>query len=840
VGQSPTSPNIDPGGLVTPFPVDGDEDWYEFRPQFTSTYQVRILFDRVLTLANGRAGLPGNGDLDLQIYDANGGLITTGVADGNGNNRTATFGATNTVAQFARIFIRVRGASLTSINVYDFENLVGVVSNVPGVSDVDNVGPQVTSVQITTAPAFDIFNPKPSAAGGPTPQFSSMTINFRDLPPRAPGFLYTALDPVTASNPGQYVVIGDNSGNIPVFSVTVINDPPVLGLASTGRVILGFDDPSTAAIESLPDDRFTLIVRDTVLDPATNKADGETNTVQPLETPLFPSGDDQQGGDFVARFTVDSRPELAVYCFGGLYIDLNGNLVFDTVNKNNDQVNADKVFLFATKADALFAGDFTNGGAANGFDKAGAYGRIGGVFRFFLDTNDDGVPDLTIVPTLQINGLPIAGDFNPARPGDEIGIFDGTTWFLDTNGNNNIDLGDAIFADGLTGRPIVGDFDGNGQFDLATMQPDNNVFLFHLNPLGAPNVFTSIAFGFPGTDERPVAADMDNDGVTDIGLFYIDGNGATPDEDAEWFFLQSGFRPPIAGTVNTLNHPFDPAPFGTDLYAQFGNRLGVPLVGNFDPPVAGTGAKTNSTVQLPEMVASASNPAKKDLVITGTVIGEAINVTRTTDLQSVQVTMNGLDLGRYPLDQINRIVVFGKGGDDVITIDPSITLGAMLNGGKGADELHAGGGNSILLGMGGADKLYGSLGRDLLIGGGGADQLFGGGEQDLLIGAKTLFDKDAAALTRVMAEWTSFRDLSSRIANIQGTGSGDSFAARLNGSTFLRGSGAGATVVNDATVDVLDGQAGPNWFFAKLEPVGDLLNDAILGALASDVKTKIG
>src|SRR5262249_35550618 len=95
VGQSTTSPSIDPGGITTPFSTNGDEDWYEFRPTPTNTFQIKILFDKVATLANGRPGLPGGGDLSLDIYDANGNLITSGVADANGNNRTATFAATN-------------------------------------------------------------------------------------------------------------------------------------------------------------------------------------------------------------------------------------------------------------------------------------------------------------------------------------------------------------------------------------------------------------------------------------------------------------------------------------------------------------------------------------------------------------------------------------------------------------------------------------------------------------------------------------------------------------------------------------------------------------------------
>jgi hypothetical protein len=54
-------------------------------------------------------------------------------------------------------------------------------------------------------------------------------------------------------------------------------------------------------------------------------------------------------------------------------------------------------------------------------------------------------------------------------------------------------------------------------------------------------------------------------------------------ELASWFVLTS------AGT-SILNRPggasFAPAPLGTDLQFAFGNNFAIPLVGNFDPPVA--------------------------------------------------------------------------------------------------------------------------------------------------------------------------------------------------------------------------------------------------------------
>ena len=63
----------------------------------------------------------------------------------------------------------------------------------------------------------------------------------------------------------------------------------------------------------LPDDRYTLTIKDNVVDPAGNKLDGESNAIEPNGAPSFPSGDGQPGGNFVARFTVDSRPEIGTW-----------------------------------------------------------------------------------------------------------------------------------------------------------------------------------------------------------------------------------------------------------------------------------------------------------------------------------------------------------------------------------------------------------------------------------------------------------------------------------------------------------------------------------------------
>ena len=46
-------------------------------------------------------------------------------------------------------------------------------------------------------------------------------------------------------------------------------------------------------------------------------------------------------------------------------------------------------------------------------------------WTLFLDTDDDGVGDTVGSMAFGVNAIPIAGDFNTAHPGDEIGAFDG-------------------------------------------------------------------------------------------------------------------------------------------------------------------------------------------------------------------------------------------------------------------------------------------------------------------------------------------------------------------------------------------------------------------------------
>jgi hypothetical protein len=474
---------------------------------------------------------------------------------------------------------------------------------------IDTQGPQITSVDITNAPAFDLFNPKPTSAT-PTPLINSLTISFADLPDRATPFLHPAVKSDIASNPAHYQIVGDTYGVIPIKNVFV--NAPAPGSQATATVSLEFFAP-------LPDDRFTLTVADDVVDPAGNQLDGESNAHEPQEDPVFPTGDSLAGGAFEARFTVDSRPEIGAYVSTTANLDIDGNFKWNPATGvyNDDFTNVDLAFNLPLAGpsgevvlggfdvhDLLFAGNFAPiaSMAADGFDKLAAYGAFAGDHRWIVDTDNDGVVNpavgdiFSLQPLLMdfdvLGAIPIAGNFDgKLANGDEVGLYNSGVWVLDSNRDFVIDtaVDTVIPAAGLgdlLGHPIVGDFDGNGVDDLAVF--NNNQFSFDLNLDGLAD--DVIHWGFPGVLDKPVAADMDQDGIDDIGLWVPRDGAHLPKEEAEWFFLLSHdfnqedqFNDRFFGTVNTLNHPFRPIPFGHDIRAEFGDEQAMPIVGNFDP-----------------------------------------------------------------------------------------------------------------------------------------------------------------------------------------------------------------------------------------------------------------
>ena len=219
----------------------------------------------------------------------------------------------------------------------------------------------------------------PSRRTRATPLIDSLSITVQDLPNRVVPFLNPALNPIVAVAP-DITFEGRLQRNRPIKSITFAPTvAPGPGLV-TGTITLTFYDP-------LPDDRFTLTIQDDVVDPAGNKLDGESNASEPQEAPTFPTGDGIPGGDFVARFTVDSRPEVGTWSSGNVYIDTNGNTSLIPLTSTSPTATLSTRLDTGRRASdgpgihqrRLLRGQFqcTGGTVADGFDKLAVYGSVG-------------------------------------------------------------------------------------------------------------------------------------------------------------------------------------------------------------------------------------------------------------------------------------------------------------------------------------------------------------------------------------------------------------------------------------------------------------------------------
>ena len=244
------------------------------------------------------------------------------------------------------------------------------------------------------------------------------------------------------------------------------------------------------------------------------------------------------------------------------------------------------------------------------------------------------------------------------------------------------------------------------------------------------------------------------------------------------------------------------------------------------------------TVQSAQLQPDPASPGHSILAVGGTSGNDCILVLPDCS-GKVAADLNSHVLGSYATSSVSRILAYGGPGDDSIIVFPTITLAADLFGGDGNDFLVGGGGNNVLVGGAGDDFLIGGRGRNLLIGGAGSDVLLGTGGDDILIGGSTAFDQNLAALDAVMAEWTSTDSYATRIADLSGTGTGSSFAARRNGNIFLTSGGSGATVFVDDARDLIVGGAGMDWFFADLT-ANDPDRDTVIGRRKNEVITQNG
>jgi hypothetical protein len=217
---------------------------------------------------------------------------------------------------------------------------------------------------------------------------------------------------------------------------------------------------------------------------------------------------------------------------------------------------------------------------------------------------------------------------------------------------------------------------------------------------------------------------------------------------------------------------------------------------------------------LPVTVQVAADPAdatRQALFVTGSPGSDTIVLAPGAG-NGVTISYNGSSLGTVTPSgaaPFAHVIVSGNGGADTIRLVGGLNVSALLLGGDGGATLDAQGSvaANVLVGGAGNDTLLGGSGNDILIGGRGNDTLSGNGGDDILIGGTTSFDANQAALCAVLREWgRSDVAYSTRVSHLKGGAGG------LNGSYSL----TTATVFDDGVTDVLYGNAGLDWFFARV------------------------
>lgn len=138
------------------------------------------------------------------------------------------------------------------------------------------------------------------------------------------------------------------------------------------------------------------------------------------------------------------------------------------------------------------------------------------------------------------------------------------------------------------------------------------------------------------------------------------------------------------------------------------------------------------------------------LRVAGDAVSDQISVRQQGNAITVDATLirvPGSAQLSIPMASVTRIVIEGKGGNDVIILSP-INVPSLIFGGTGNDTIVGGAANDIIVGGVGDDKLYGRVGNDDLRGGDGDDQLAGDDGWDSARGGS---GKDTFARTSVEA-----------------------------------------------------------------------------------------
>lgn len=183
--------------------------------------------------------------------------------------------------------------------------------------------------------------------------------------------------------------------------------------------------------------------------------------------------------------------------------DVYGNLS-SADSPNASMINIDnEIFPLGRPSDTPLVGDWDG----DGKDSAGIW-RAG---WFYLDNNDDGLPDIT-ARFGRSTDTPIVGDWDgDGKTG--IGVRRGGIFYMD---NNNDGISDAWVDFGKgTDKPVIGDWDGDGKDSAGVRRDSNKMFYFDNNNDGTSDA----AATFGTSTDTPLTGDWNGDGKTTPGVW---------------------------------------------------------------------------------------------------------------------------------------------------------------------------------------------------------------------------------------------------------------------------------------------------------------------------------
>ena len=237
--------------------------------------------------------------------------------------------------------------------------------------------------------------------------------------------------------------------------------------------------------------------------------------------------------------------------------------------------------------------------------------------------------------------------------------------------------------------------------------------------------------------------------------------------------------------------------------------------------------KSNPVLPAPMIVPLTINQDAGILQINGTPGSDKITVKQSGNVYTIQ---NGL-WSTTITGTFTKLVVKGNGGNDSITLDPSVTENADIYGGAGNDTLTGGSGN---------DRIFAGAGNNVVDGGAGNDTIITlGSSSDTVTGSAgtDTFWMDASA-TEVLTDLSAVEKAAKHEHRVGGFLGGVSTA--LNGQTFAEPTTTNASMVyknfsnqplfsdkGPSEDDINQGYIGDCWYLSSLSSVAKVNPDKI-------------